>query len=155
MKLADFMVREAIITDLRATTKEGVIREIVSSLRDAGHLEKVDAETLTRQFMTREEFGSTAFGEGAACPETRHHAVDRVIGTVARSRRGVEFDAYDGEPVGVFFLVLSPSSDPGGHVRALNRIARLRDRGFVSRLRQAETREQVIGLLEEADQGNA
>ena len=81
--------------------------------------------------------------------------VARVTGTVALSRRGVEFDAYDGEPVDVFFLVISPPSQPLDHLWALNNIARLRDQGFVSRLRQAETREQVIDLLEEADQGNA
>src|SRR4051794_20790313 len=155
MKLADFMVREAIITDLRATTKEGVIREILSSLRDAGHLEKADVETLTRAFMDREGIGSTAIGQGAACPETRHLTVDRVTGTVALSRRGVEFDAYDGKPVDVFFLVISPGFQPGNHLRALNNISRLRDQGFVSRLRQAGTREQVIDLLEEADRGNA
>lgn len=155
MKLADFMVREAIITDLRATTKEDVIREIVSSLRDMGHLERVDVETITREFMAREEIGSTGIGQGAACPETRHGAVDRVTGTVALSRRGVEFDAFDGEPVNVFLLVISPASNPGDHLRALNNIARLREQGFISRLRQAETREQVVGLLEEADQGNS
>ncbi len=155
MKLADFIVREAIITDLRATTKEGVIHEIVSSLRDAGHLEKADVETLMLGFMDREGLGSTAIGQGAACPEMRHPRVDRVIGTVALSRRGVEFDALDGEPVDVFFLLISPVSQPGNHLWALNNIARLRDQGFVSRLRQAETREQVIDLLEEADQKNA
>jgi mannitol/fructose-specific phosphotransferase system IIA component (Ntr-type) len=155
MKLADFMVREAIIMDLRSTSKEGVIREIVSSLRHTGHLKQVDVETIMRAFMAREGFGSTAIGQGAACPETRHPAVDRITGTVALSRPGVEFDAYDGEPVDVFFLVISPANNPGGHLRALNNIARLRDRGFVGRLRQAETREQVIGLLEEADQGTA
>jgi PTS system nitrogen regulatory IIA component len=155
MKLADCMVRDAIIADLRATTKEDVIREIVSGLRDTGHLEQVDVEMITRAFMAREELGSTAIGQGAACPETRHGTVDRVTGTVALSRRFVEFDAYDGEPVDVFFLVISPASNPGDHARALSNIARLRDQGFVSRLRQAETREQVIGLLEEADQGNS
>ncbi len=154
MKLADFMVREAIITDLRATTKEDVIREIVSSLHDTGHLEQLNIETITRAFIAREELGSTAIGQGAACPETRHPAVERVTGTVALSRRGVEFDAYDGEPVDVFFLVISPASKPGDHLWALNSIARLKDRGFVSHLRQAETREQVIDLLEGADQGN-
>jgi mannitol/fructose-specific phosphotransferase system IIA component (Ntr-type) len=153
MELADFMVREAIITDLRAMTKEGVIREIVSSLRGAGHLERADVETLTRAFMFREELGSTGIGQGAACPETRHPMVDRVTGTVALSRRGVEFDALDGKPVDVFFLVISPPS-PREHLWALNSIFRfLRDQGFVSRLRQAGTREQVIDLLEEATWG--
>lgn len=151
MKLADFMVREAILVDLRATTKEGVIREIVGSLRDAGHFKEADVEAVTRAFLFREELGSTAIGQGAACPETRLPVVDRVIGTVALSRRGVEFDALDGEPVDVFFLVISPSRQPGDHLWAMNSIARLKDRGFVGRLRQARSREQVIQVLEEAD----
>src|SRR4051794_20563470 len=112
MRLADFLAHEAIITALRATTKEDVIREIGGRLRDTGHLKQAHVEAITRALISREELGSTGIGEGAACPETRLGVVDRVTGTVALSRRGVDFDAFDGDPIDVFFLVLSPAIKP-------------------------------------------
>ena len=72
----------------------------------------------------------------------------------AERRRGVDFAALDGEPVDIFFLLISPPNQPGDHLRALENISRhLKDERFVSFLRQAKTRENVIELLEEADQG--
>ena len=91
MKFSDFVVREAILTDLQATTKEGAIREIVRSLHHAGALAEADLESITRGLLGREELGSTGIGQGmaflgqgVALPETRHPAVDREIG----DRRG-------------------------------------------------------------------
>ena len=150
-KLSDFMVREAVITDLQATTKEGAIREIVCSLKDAGYLAEADTESIIRAILAREELGSTGIGEGMACPETRHPAVNRVIGTIGRSRQGIEFDACDGEPVDLLFLVITPGNRPGDHHRAMESIVRLTREPVVSLLRQAQTREEVCDLLVEAD----
>jgi len=78
-----------------------------------------------------------------------------LIGTVALSRRGVSFAALDGEPVNIFFLLVSPQNQPGDHLRALENISRhLKDERFVSFLRQARTRQDVIDVLEEADQNS-
>jgi len=154
MKLSDFVVREAILVDLQATGKEETIREIVRSLYNAGQLAEADLESVTRAILNREELGSTGIGQGVAVPHTRHPTVSRLIGTVALSRRGVDFTALDGEPVDILFLLISPPNQPGDHLRALENISRhLKDERFVNFLRQAKTREQVIDLLEEADQG--
>ena len=150
-KLSDFMVREAVITDLQATTKEGAIREIVCSLKDAGYLAEADTESIIRAILAREELGSTGIGGGMACPETRHPAVNRVIGTIGRSRQGIEFDACDGEPVDLLFLVITPGNRAGDHQRAMESIVRLTREPVVSLLRQAQTREEVGDLLVEAD----
>ena len=72
MKLSDFVVREAIITDLRATTKEGAIPEIVRSLRHAGCFSEADQEGVARAILDREALGTTGIGRGVACPEARH-----------------------------------------------------------------------------------
>jgi mannitol/fructose-specific phosphotransferase system IIA component (Ntr-type) len=154
MKLSDFVVREAILVDLQATGKEEAIREIVRSLNHAGRLGEADLESVTKAILGREELGSTGIGQGVAVPHTRHLSVNRLIGTVALSRRGVDFAALDGEPVDIFFLLISPPNQPGDHLRALENISRhLKDERFVSFLRQARTRENVVDLLEEADQG--
>ena len=154
MKLSDFVVHEAILVDLQATGKEEAIREIVRSLNHAGRLAEGDQESVTRAILGREELGSTGIGQGVAVPHTRHPTVNRLIGTVALSKGGVDFAALDGEKVNILFLLISPPNQPGDHLRALENISRhLKDERFVSFLRQAKSRETVIELLEEADQG--
>ncbi len=152
MKLSDFVVRDAIVVDLKATGKEQAIREIVTSLQAAGQLKAEDLEGVIRAILGREELGSTGIGQGVAVPHTRHPTAGRLIGTVALSRTGVDFAALDGEPVDIFFLLISPPNQPGDHLRALENISRhLKDDEFVSFLRQAKTKEQVTEVLDDAD----
>jgi mannitol/fructose-specific phosphotransferase system IIA component (Ntr-type) len=153
MRIADFVVRDAIIPDLQATTKEGVIREMVQSLRNSGNLKAGDPDDVVKAILKRELLGSTGIGRGVAIPHTKHPMVDRLVGTVALSRAGVGFESLDGEPVYVFVLLVSPQDRPGDHLRALENVSRsLRDDGFVRALRQATTREGVWDLIQDADQ---
>ncbi len=154
MKLSDFVVRDAIVVELKATGKEEAIREIVGSLHASGQLGEADLESVIRAILGREELGSTGIGQGVAVPHTRHPTVSRLVGTVALSKKGVDFAALDGDPVNIFFLLISPPNQPGDHLRALENISRhLKDDRFVSFLRQAKTREQVVDVLDEADKG--
>ncbi len=154
MKLLDFVVREAVLVDLQATGKEEAIREMVGSLHKSGRLAEGDLESVIRAILSREELGSTGIGQGVAVPHTRHPTLQKLIGTVALSKRGVDFAALDGEPVDIFFLLVSPQNQPGDHLRALENISRhLKDERFVNFLRQSRTREGVIDVLEEADHG--
>jgi mannitol/fructose-specific phosphotransferase system IIA component (Ntr-type) len=152
MRMSDFVVRDAIVPDLAATTKEGVIREMVESLRGAGYFKGADPEDIIKAILKRELLGSTGIGRGVAIPHTKHNSVNQLIGTVALSRPGVNFDSLDGEPVHVFVLLISPQDRPGDHLRALENVSRsLRDDAFVRTLRQATTREQIWSLLTEAN----
>jgi len=153
MRMTDFVVREAIVPELTATTKEGVIREMVNSLGSAGQLKVAETEDIVRAVLKRELLGSTGIGRGVAIPHTKHNSVERLLGTVALSRPGVSFESLDGEPVHVFVLLISPQDRPGDHLRALENVSRsLRDDGFVRSLRQATTREAIWDLLGELDQ---
>jgi nitrogen PTS system EIIA component len=150
MRMSDFVVRDAIVPDLAATTKEGVIREMVESLRGAGYFKGTDPEDIIKAILKRELLGSTGIGRGVAIPHTKHNSVDRLIGTVALSKNGVSFDSLDGEPVHIFVLLISPQDRPGDHLRALENVSRkLRDDAFVRSLRQAPSREAVWSLLSE------
>jgi len=154
VKLLKFVARESIIVDLRAIAKEQAIREMVGSLHETGRLASNDVESVITAILGREELGSTGIGMGVAVPHSRHPTLQRLVGTVALSRRGVEFAALDGEPVDIFFLLVSPQNQPGDHLRALENISRhLKDERFVSSLRQARSQEKVIEVLEKADQG--
>lgn len=152
MKFADFITPEAIQSDLKADDKEGVIREMVQALVEAGRIRAADYESIVEAILSREELGSTGIGRGVAVPHTKHPGVDRLVGSVAISREGVDFDALDGEKVNLFFLLISPQDRPGDHLRALENIARqLRDETFCRFLKQAKSAEDIRQLLEEAD----
>ena len=155
MRMADFVVRDAIIPQLAAATKEGVIREMVESLRAAGQFRGTEIEDVIRAILKRELLGSTGIGRGVAIPHTKHNGVERLVGTVAVSQQGVPFESLDGEPVYVFVLLISPQDRPGDHLRALENVSRcLRDDGFVRSLRQAKTKEEIWELLCRAEAGN-
>jgi mannitol/fructose-specific phosphotransferase system IIA component (Ntr-type) len=150
--MLDFVVRDAIVPALTATSKEAVIREMVESLRSSGFLKSGDPEDIVRAILKRELLGSTGIGRGVAIPHTKHGAVDRLVGTVAVSKAGVAFDSLDGEPVHVFVLLVSPAEKPGDHLRALENVSRsLRDDGFVRALEKAASRESIWSLLQELD----
>jgi mannitol/fructose-specific phosphotransferase system IIA component (Ntr-type) len=152
MRMSDFVVREAILPELPATNKEGVIREMVESLRAAGQFRGADLEDIIRAILKREFLGSTGIGRGVAIPHTKHNSVERLIGTVAISSKGIAFDSLDGEPVHVFVLLISPQDRPGDHLRALENVSRsLRDDSFVRSLRAATTRDEITALLDRAD----
>jgi PTS system fructose-specific IIA component/PTS system nitrogen regulatory IIA component len=152
MRMSDFVVKEAICPDLTATTKEGVIREMVENLRAAGYFKGSEPEDILKAILKRELLGSTGIGRGVAIPHTKHNSVDRLIGTVAVSHSGVSFESLDGEPVHVFVLLISPQDRPGDHLRALENVSRsLRDDGFVRSLKQATTREAIWSMLDEQE----
>ncbi len=152
MKFADFVNIDAIRADLQAEAKEEAIREMTGSLVDVGGIAEEDKESIVKAIMTREELGSTGIGRGVAVPHTKHPSVDRVVGTVAVSADGIDFNSLDGDKVQLFFLLISPPDRPGDHLRALENIARqLRDDMFCKFLKQAKTTADVQQLLEEAD----
>src|SRR4051812_27609152 len=152
MKFADFVSTEAIRAKMNADNKEGVIREMAHSLMEAGKISSDELDSIIRAILKREELGSTGIGRGVAVPHTKHPSVNRLVGTVAVSQEGVDFDSLDGEKVQLFFLLISPPDRPGDHLRALENISRqLRNDTFCRFLKNAKTPEEIKQLLDEAD----
>lgn len=153
MRMSDFVVREALIPELAATTKPAAIREMVESLRATGHIRSGDHESIIKAILKREELGTTGIGRGVAIPHTKHESADRLLGTVAVSHVGVPFDSLDSEPVFIFVMLISPQDSPGPHLRALDNVSRnLRDDTFCRFLRQAKTKEEIWDLIKEAEE---
>ena len=152
MKFAVFISQKAIRAELAATTKEGVIAELVHALVEAGEIKAADQEDIIKAIMKREELGSTGIGRGVAVPHTKHASVEKLIGTVGVSPTGLDFESLDGQSASLFFLLVSPPDRPGDHLRALENISRqLRDETFCRFLRQSKTPDDILQLLEEAD----
>ena len=152
MKLSDFVISDAILTDIQVESKEAAIRALVESLKNAGEIKPEDEEDIVTAVLKREELGSTGIGNGVAVPHTKHPSVNRLIATVALTKEGVDFVSLDGEAVYILFLLISPPDRPGDHLRGLENISRhLRNQNFCSFLRQAKSKKDVIELLKEAD----
>jgi PTS system fructose-specific IIA component/PTS system nitrogen regulatory IIA component len=152
MKFSDFICKDAVRTHLEADEKQAVIRGMATSLLESGKIDKKNYESIVEAILKREELGSTGIGRGVAVPHTKHPSIERLVGTVAISQEGVDFDSLDGEKVHLLFLLVSPPDRPGDHLRALENISRqLRDDTFCRFLKQSKTPEDVWQLLEEAD----
>jgi mannitol/fructose-specific phosphotransferase system IIA component (Ntr-type) len=152
MKMKDFVVPEAIIPNLAATDRNGAIRELVGALVAAGAIAAGDGEAIARAIQQRENQGSTGFGKGVAVPHVKHPKVPRMMAAIGRSAGGIDFAALDRAPVYSVVLLVSPPEQPDLHLQAMESIFRHLSRDNFRRfLRQAETKEAILDLIEEAD----
>ena len=153
MKLAEFVVKDAIVADLKATDRNGVIRELVAALVSAGAIDDGDGEAVAKSIIQRENQGSTGFGKGVAVPHVKHARIKKIITTIGRSTAGVDFAALDRTPVYTVVLLLSPSANPDGHLQAMESIFRHLQRDQFRRfLRQSESSDAIMELIQEADE---
>jgi nitrogen PTS system EIIA component len=153
MKFSELIHTPSVIPELEATERNGVIRELVQSLANHGALEDDAVEPITRAVIARENQGSTGFGKGVAVPHVKHERVGKMVATVGRSSRGVDFAALDRAPVFTVVLLLSPADSPDAHLAAMERIFRhLQRESFRRFLRQADTHEAIVDLINEVDE---
>ena len=125
---------------------------MATALLESGKITEDQRESIVEAILKREELGSTGIGRGVAVPHTKHPSVTELVGTVAVSEQGIDFDSLDGEKVHLLFMLVSPPDRPGDHLRALENISRqLRDETFCRFLKQSQAPADVWQLLEEAD----
>jgi mannitol/fructose-specific phosphotransferase system IIA component (Ntr-type) len=154
MKLKDFIVSEAIVPELQATSRDGALRELATALAEAGALPKSAVEDIVAALVKREQNGSTGFGKGVAVPHVKHPSIPKMAGAIGRSAAGLDFAALDHQPVYSIFLLLSPENLPQQHLQAMNIVfSNLQKDTFRRFLRQSRSREVIVELLDEADQG--
>jgi len=152
MRLSALIDEQCLVPELQATDRNGVIRELIQSLTDGGHIPKEHAETIARAAIARENQGSTGFGKGVAVPHVKHESLKKMAATIGRSSHGVDFAALDRAPVYTVVMLLSPSSAPEDHLSAMERVFRyLQRENFRRFLRQADSRETMMELIREAD----
>ena len=122
MNIRELFVRRAVIPNLQATTRQAVIQELCQEL--AEHDQVPDYETLSAAVYAREELMGTGIGNSIAVPHTRLEALSKPIITCGRSLIGVDWDAPDGLPVHLVFLLLTPTQDEGAQLQILAALAR-------------------------------
>ena len=152
MRLSDLIHGPSIVPELQATDRNGAIRELVQSLADHGAIPPESVETVARSAIARENQGSTGFGKGVAVPHVKHECLKKMVATIGRSSHGVDFAALDRAPVYTVVMLMSPANAPEEHLAAMERIFRyLQRENFRRFLRQADTQEAIVELLQEAD----
>jgi PTS system nitrogen regulatory IIA component len=150
MRILDIVPPEAVVDDLRADTKEGVLRELSEVL--AGLVPQVDAGSMASILIERESLGSTGIGDGVAIPHGKVPGIDRLFAVFGRSREGVQFHSSDGKPAHLFFLVVAPENSAGMHLKVLARISRLlKSERFRQSLMAARDVEHLRGVFREEE----
>lgn len=150
MKIIDYLHRETILTDLQSSDKKGVIDELALPV---ARMANIDHREIVRVLIERERLGSTGIGDGIAIPHGKLPGLDELILGFGISSQGVNFDALDGKPSYIFFLLLSPDNSTGIHLQLLARISKLlREETFKEKLRGAADADQVIKIISEVDE---
>ena len=153
MRLTSFIRTDAIVPDLKATTAREAVEEMVAALVKAKAIPASDKRKVVDAVLRREKKGTTGFGNGVAIPHAKQDGVDGVVGTVARSAAGISFAALDGQPVHLFFLLLSNPDKPEDHLKAMEHIFRsIKNDNLRRFMSQATTRDELVDLLREADE---
>ncbi|NMP58759.1 PTS fructose transporter subunit IIABC [Enterococcus mundtii] len=151
MEIKDLMIKDAMIMDLQATDKKGAIDEMVQKMYDAGRIS--DIETYKQGILAREAQTSTGLGDGIAMPHAKNAAVKEATVLFAKSNKGVDYEALDGQPTFLFFMIAAPEGANDTHLQALAALSRLLiDPDFVGKLKEAGTPEEVQELFQTAEQ---
>jgi nitrogen PTS system EIIA component len=153
MKFSDFVCFEAIIPELEATDRDGVIAELVLALDKAKKLGKGNCQKIIKAVVKRENEASTGMGKGVAVPHVKHDVVKGVVAAIGQSSKGIDFRSLDKQPVYSVVLLVSPKDSPDKHLEAMEKVFKhLQQEKFRRFLRQSRNAEQIKDLLLEADE---
>lgn len=151
LRASDLLVLERVRVPLRAASKRAVLAELVDVLVDSLGL-AAERDEVLRAVLERETVLSTGIGGGVALPHAKHNRLDGLAMAAGSSREPIDFEALDGRPVRLFFLLLGPDSAAGAHVRALSRVSRIvQDESLRGRLVAATDGEHFLRILGEAE----
>jgi len=150
MKILDVLYKDAILADLKALDKKGVLEELVTPVaRIAG----INHEHLVRVLMERERLGSTGIGDGIGIPHGKLKDLGSLVLGFGLSRKGVDFESMDGLPTHIFFLLITPENSTGLHLKLLARISRiLKNDPFKEKLLNAINSDEIYSIIKEEEE---
>jgi nitrogen PTS system EIIA component len=147
MQVADIVDSRSVLPSLKVQNKKQLLQEIAHA---ASAVVAIDSRTIFETLLQREKLGSTGLGQGIAIPHGKLKGLARVSGLFARLTNPIDFDAVDGQPVDLVFLLLAPEHAGADHLKALAKVSRLlRDGEFAAKLRGTATAEGLYAILTE------
>ncbi|MBP2078746.1 PTS fructose transporter subunit IIABC [Oceanobacillus polygoni] len=151
MKTTELLRKDIMIMDLRETTKEAAIDEMIRSLHKNGVVQ--DAEQFKEAILNREAQSSTGLGDGIAMPHAKTKAVNEPAVLFAKSTKGVEYESLDGQPAYLFFMIAVPEGANDTHLQTLASLSKLLiDPDFVQQLKQANSPDEVHQLFDQSEE---
>jgi len=153
MTITDLVAPEAIIPALKVNSKKQALQELAAR---ASALTGQNDRAIFEVLLQREKLGTTAVGYGVAIPHGKLPKLDKLFGLFARLDRPIDFEAMDGQPVDLVFLLLAPEGAGADHLKALSRIARvLRDADTVAKIRGTRDAAAIHALLSDTQASHA
>jgi fructose-specific phosphotransferase system IIA component len=150
MRLTDYMKESVMEADLVAVSRDECIEEMVGLIRDGFGVTRY--EELVKSLLERESVVSTGIGDGIAIPHTTSDEVTEAAISVAKVKKGLEFNAIDGRPVYLIFLIIGSDSQPNLHLRILARLARLvKHPSFVKNLKKAKNADEMMRAIKDEE----
>jgi len=134
MNLKKLLGKENVFLDLKSSSKEDIIKEMIDRLVGSGKIK--DREAALEAVLTREEKMSTGMENGIAIPHGKTDSVDDMITAVALKKEGVDFDSMDEQVSTIFIMTISPQSRSGPHIQFLAEVSKL--------LKEPEAREMLL-----------
>lgn len=148
MTLTDLLTPDAVISPLRANSKKQALQELAQHAAVATGLQERD---IFEALLQRERLGSTGIGDGIAIPHGRLPGIEKLAGLFARTEKPIDFDALDGQPVDILFVLVAPEGAGADHLKALARVARvLRNQSVIDQIRQVRDPTAIYAILAES-----
>lgn len=122
MKIGDILKPDCVIADIQAQTKKDILTELSRPIAEAFD---INLEEMVSVLLNREKLGSTGIGEGVAIPHGKINGLKTIAAAVGKNNQGLKFDALDGKPCHIFFLLVAPGNSVSGHLKALARASML------------------------------
>jgi len=150
--LTELLAPARVVLPLRGSTKPAVMRELLAAAMPEATPDVLDA--VMEALLARESVLSTGIGDGVAIPHAKTAKVDRLLMAAGVAERPVDYDALDGRPADLFFLLLGPESAATEHVKTLGRLARvLRKPGLCAALRAAPSSQEFVRAIADTEAG--
>jgi fructose-specific phosphotransferase system IIA component len=153
MKVFELLDEKFILTDFKSDDKEYVINELIDLYKENDKVN--DIEIVRKAILDREKIMSTGVGNGFAIPHGKTNAVNDVIAAFGKTKNDIDYDALDGNPVHLVFLLVGRDDMVSKHIKLLSRISRLMNKDeFRERLVNSNSKEEIINIFKEEEEQN-
>ncbi len=151
MKLVELLKNEFLISDLNGQNKEEVINELIDLFKDDERIN--DIEKVRSAVLEREKIMSTGVGKGFAIPHGKTNAVNEIIAAFGKTKRDIDYDALDGQPVHLVFLLVGKDNLVSTHIKLLSRISRMMNKDeFRQKLIDANSNEEIYEIFKQEEE---
>ena len=148
MNISNILTEKSIFLDLKSVNKREFLHDLAQK---ASEVTGIDALSVFDSVLERENLGSTGFGNATAMPHCRFYGLDKAYAFFAKPSTPIDFDAIDGKPVDLVFLLISPENSGADHLTALAMLSRiLKDKTVCDKLRNMNKITEIYALLNEA-----